>query len=128
MYKSFVGGTRGRLSSAKSYESLTSNGDAKSMVTALSGGSDEEERASTPTEQLDGGEIKMLQTQLELARDKINVLEAEVEQLKRDSDQNRPRSRLDSSDSKQKQFCDQSILAATIKNDVLYYFYTRYAS
>uniref|UniRef100_A0A914USJ3 Uncharacterized protein n=1 Tax=Plectus sambesii TaxID=2011161 RepID=A0A914USJ3_9BILA len=93
-----IGGTRGRLSSAKSYESLTSNGDAKSMVTALSGGSDDE-RASTPTEQLDGGEIKMLQMQLELARDKISVLETEVEQLKRDGDQTRPRSRLDSSGS-----------------------------
>lgn len=70
------------------------------MVTALSGGSDDE-RASTPTEQLDGGEIKMLQTQLELARDKIVMLETEVGQLKRDGDQARPRSRLDSSDSKE---------------------------
>lgn len=46
--------SKGGLSSAKSLESVTSNGDSRSMVTAVSGSiEDEENRAVTPTTEHD---------------------------------------------------------------------------
>ncbi|CEF61829.1 Hypothetical protein SRAE_1000010500 [Strongyloides ratti] len=103
------------LSSAKSFESIISNIDTRSMITAVSGSMDDEDRAVTPTE--DGNPVNslMVDDKKDLQRE-IARLTEKVTKLKNERDRwvNQKRGTVEGSEAEQSliEFLEERLLEA----------------
>uniref|UniRef100_A0A0N5CF03 Girdin-like n=1 Tax=Strongyloides papillosus TaxID=174720 RepID=A0A0N5CF03_STREA len=103
------------LSSAKSFESIISNMDTRSMVTAVSGSMDDEDRAVTPTEDCHLINGIMVDDKKDLQRE-IARLTEEVKKLKSERDRwvNQKRGTVEGSEAEQSliEFLEERLLEA----------------